>query len=284
MSDTANTDNKPNISAIIPTKNGHATIARAIRSMLNQTLVPSEILIISDNDISDPAGKIASEELHAVIAANFANESSSENADARKGKIRIIQGPSKGPGIARNLGVEKATSDLIAFLDDDDIWSDEHKLEKQAAYLASHPDIDVVGAEMTFFIRENGEKFQTIMQPTDSVAVRDQMLVRNPLITSSVLMRRRAFVEANGFKPMYLAEDYDLWLRMNRKRNRIANAPGTSIEYTVREGSASQKRKVRMAYAVASLVFKNVFFYPNKFAIVKAKWPIFKRLLAEKLR
>ncbi len=281
MSDTANTDNKPNISAIIPTRNGHATIARAIQSMLDQTLVPSEILIISDNDVIDAAGKIASDELHAVIANNFANESFSEDA---RGKIRIIQGPSKGPGIARNLGVEKASNDLIAFLDDDDIWSDKQKLEKQAAYLANHPEIDVVGAETAFFIRENGEKFQTITQPTDPEAVRDQMLVRNPLITSSVLMRRQAFIDAKGFKPMYLAEDYDLWLRMNRKRNRISNVPGTSIEYTVREGSASQKRKVRMAYAVASLVFKNAFFYPNKFAIVKAKWPIFKRLLAEKLR
>jgi glycosyltransferase involved in cell wall biosynthesis len=270
---------KEKISAIIPTRKGHTTIVRAIRSILNQTLQPDEIIIVSDHLLNVEDDKKNADLLQNTIEANFSNE-------LNTGKIRIIDGQARGPGIARNLGVSHAKGDLIAFLDDDDMWADLTKLEKQVAYLSAHPDIDVVGTETTFFIRENTERFQTITQPIHPKDVHNQMLLRNPLITSSVLMRKKAFIEAHGFKTMYLAEDYDLWLRINRtgNGNRISNVPGTYIEYTVRSGSASQKKKIRMAWTVFLLVFKNMLFYPNRFAIVTTKWPVFKRLLTEKLR
>lgn len=267
------------IAAIIPTRKGHATIARAVQSILDQTLQAAEIIIVSDHKHDIPADKEAADLLSSVLNAHFPDE-------MRSGKIRIIQGKAEGPGTARNLGVQDSASmsSLIAFLDDDDIWADPNKLEKQAAYLAAHSDIDVVGTETTFFIDENGKRFKTITQPTDPIAVRRQMLSRNPLITSSVLMKKSAFKEFGGFKRMYLAEEYELWLRINRKRNRLSNVADTFIEYTVRPGSASQSKKIRMAWAVFILVFKNLLFYPNRFGMVKAKWPVFKRLLTEKLR
>lgn len=262
------------ISTIIPTKNGHATIVRAVQSALNQTLKPQEILIISDHDLSISSGKESAERLQNILTVHFNNPIAS-------GQIRIIQGQAKGPGIARNLGVAEAKGSLIAFLDDDDIWNDATKIERQAAYLAAHPEIDVVGTETTYFIDENSHRFKTIIQPTDPDAVRLQMLLRNPLMTSSVLMRKSAFEAAGGFKPMYLAEDYDLWLRMNKKVNRIANVEGTSIEYAVRSGSASQKKKIRMACTVYFLILKYMRYYPNRFkAIIKAKLRILRSLLA----
>ncbi len=266
------------ISTIIPTKNGHATIVRAVQSALDQTLRPDEILIISDHDLSISSEKESAERLQDILMGRFSDLIAS-------GQIRIIQGEAKGPGIARNLGVSSVkTSDgdrLIAFLDDDDIWNDATKLEKQAAYLAAHPEIDVVGAETAFFIDENANRFRTITQPVDPDAVRKQMLMRNPLMTSSVLMRKAAFDAAGGFKHMYLAEDYDLWLRINKKANRIANVSGTSIEYTVRTGSASQKRKIRMAWTVYLLVLKYMWRYPNRIkALLKAKLRILKSLFA----
>ncbi len=265
------------ISAIIPTRKGNATIARAVKSILAQTKQPVEILIISDHLLDKADDKEHADRLTEVLRSSFA-------ADMDSKKIRIIDGKAMGPGIARNLGARAAAGDLIAFLDDDDIWADETKLEKQAEYLDMHPNIDIVGTETTYFIREetdNGKtvRFQTVTQPTDPADVRNQMLLKNPLMTSSVLMRRKALLDAGGFKHMYLAEDYELWLRINRHNNRIANVPGTYIEYTVRSGSASQKRHVRIAWNVFFLVAKNFVFYPNGFGIIKTKWPVFKRLI-----
>lgn len=251
------------ITAIIPCRKGHKTIVAAVRSILSQTLAPIEIIIVSEHDMGDESDKA-----HADLISKGLSEAFPEEC-APGGRIRIAQGPRKGPGIARNHGVSLASGELIAFLDDDDIWDDSEKLARQEAYMADHPGIDAVGTETAFFIRESAEaagyqRFKTIAQPTDPTAVRKQMLMRNPIITSSVLVRKSAFERFGGFKEMYLAEDYDLWLRMNRHANKIANVPGTHIEYMVRPGSASQKKKMRMAFVVLALVIKNIAFYPNR--------------------
>jgi glycosyltransferase involved in cell wall biosynthesis len=270
-------ESTPLISVIIPTRNGHGTIAHAVKSILEQTYQNTEIIIVSDHLRSIPTDIENADKTEQVLRAGFLSQIDS-------GRIRIIDGQAKGPGIARNLGVAHAKADFISFLDDDDIWADQHKLALQLGYLKRNPDLYAIGAETTFFIDENGNRLQTISQPTDPAAVYRQMLLRNPLLTSSVLMRKKPFEDFGGFRHMYLAEDYELWLRMGRQTRRdhiyrIGNCPGTSIEYTVRPGSASQKRKYRMAFAVFLLVCDNFFFYPNRFAIVSAKWPAFKRLM-----
>lgn len=278
------------ITVIIPTRNGNTTIARAIRSVLKQTYPNIEILIISDHLQMNEKDRANDELLRTTIREAFPKE-------LEDGKIRIINGQARGPGIARNLGVASASADsqFIAFLDDDDIWVDDDKLIRQMHTLEQFPALYVTGCETTFFITEKADdqtgktnRFKTVLQPTDPASVYRQMLVRNPIITSSVLMRKKPFQDFGGFKEMYLAEDYDLWLRMNRLSRsdrkaglyRIANTPDTHIEYTVRSGSASQKKWWNMAWTVGYLVLiKNFWFYPNKFGIIKSKTPVVMRFI-----
>ncbi len=267
------TNSQPLVSIIIPCREGQKTIVAAIQSLLQQTYSHTEIIVVSDYNLNDIEEKKKADSLSSVILSAFST--------LPEGKLCIIDGKKKGPGTARDTGIKAARGELIAFIDDDDLWSQPEKLERQVAYLQAHPEIEVVGVEKVFFIHEGGEAMKTLTNPLDPMIVRNQMLMRNPLIASSVLMRKSAYIKSNGFKPMYLAEDYDLWIRINRKKPVIANVPNTSITYTWRKTSASRKRRFGIAQAVAWLVFKNLPYYPIK-GLVTTKLGVVKRFVLKK--
>lgn len=295
----------PLVTVIIPCKNGHKTIVRAVQSVIDQTYRPLEIIVVNEHAGFKTASKeesfgSSSQNISPKSTANSGpNTEVPETQEVRENRLseelksllnshfgqypffRIIDGLAQGPGVARDMAVKAGNGPYVAFLDDDDIWSQTDKLALQMAFLTNlaNSEIEVVGTEITYFIDESGVAIKTITQPTNPKDVHNQMLLRNPLITSSVLIRKEAYLRAGGFKPMYLAEEYDLWLRMAREKNVIANVPNTSIKYTFRSSSISQRRKLGMAKNVLILVLKNIRFYPNGFlAITKAKLRILKAL------
>lgn len=112
---------KNKVSVIIPTFNGERTIERAIKSVLNQTAdCEIEILVCDDCSI-DNTVKIA-KKLGAKIIKNAKH--------------------CGGPNAGRNLGITKATGNLIAFLDQDDEWL----IEKLEIQLQQIGDCDVVSS------------------------------------------------------------------------------------------------------------------------------------------
>jgi glycosyltransferase involved in cell wall biosynthesis len=90
-------DYMPCISVIIPTRDRPKFLATAVESVLAQTHADFELLIV--NDGSKPLQKFASS------------------------RIGILENDQRGAVLARNLGVKSARGELIAFLDDDDVWT-----------------------------------------------------------------------------------------------------------------------------------------------------------------
>ncbi len=115
-------DNQPLlVSVIIPAYNGEKYLAEAIENVTNQDYQPLEIILIDDGSTDKTA----------EIAAEFKNS------------IRYISQQNSGPAAARNRGISMANGDVIAFLDVDDLWSDD-KLKLQADYLANNPSVEIV--------------------------------------------------------------------------------------------------------------------------------------------
>ena len=107
---------KPIISIITPAYNAENYISQTIESVQNQSFKDWELIIVDD----------CSKDYTSVLVKEF------ENKDPR---IRMIKAPQNG-GVAkaRNLGLEQARGDFIAFVDSDDLWEPE-KLEKQLAFM-----------------------------------------------------------------------------------------------------------------------------------------------------
>lgn len=104
-------DGRPgvSVSVVIPAYNAAEFLGRAIRSALDQTAKPLEILVVDDCSTDDTVSVVR--KMGSPI-------------------VRVISSPSnRGPGAARNLGIDEAQGDWIALLDADDAWLPE-RLER----------------------------------------------------------------------------------------------------------------------------------------------------------
>ena len=121
------------ISAVIPLYNGAAFIREAIVSVLSQTLPPDELIIVDDGS-TDNGPEIVMEM-------------------AKTQPIRLMRKQNGGQSSARNVGVDHAHGDLIAFLDQDDVWYPNHLAELVQPFFETraielgwtYSDVDEVG-------------------------------------------------------------------------------------------------------------------------------------------
>lgn len=114
------------VSVVIPVYNKEKYVARSIQSVLDQSHMDVEVLIIDD------------------AATDRSLERVAEFEDPR---IKVLSRTISGPGgyAARNLGIQHATGDWISFLDADDCWQPDH-LEKALAIADQYPDIPIISA------------------------------------------------------------------------------------------------------------------------------------------
>jgi glycosyltransferase involved in cell wall biosynthesis len=108
------------VSAIIPVYNGDRFLAEAIESVLDQTYLPIEVIVVDDGSTDDSA----------AVARGFTG-------------VTVIGQENEGVAVARNTGIESASGQFLAFLDADDQWAPE-KTALQVEYLRDNPGCDYV--------------------------------------------------------------------------------------------------------------------------------------------
>lgn len=182
------------VAVVVPAHDSAAFLERALTSVLDQTEKPQEIVVVDDGS-TDGSHEIAQ----------------------RLG-IQCLRQECRGPGAARNRGIEATSAPLIAFLDADD-WFAPEKLEKQVDLLheldapACCSDAAVVREGV-----DHGSKNRNRKVPP-ALAI-DHLLADNPVICSTVLAQREAIRAAGGFDEdpaLISTEDFDLWLRLARQ-------------------------------------------------------------------
>ncbi|WP_108880277.1 glycosyltransferase [Anderseniella sp. Alg231-50] len=177
----------PNISVIMPVRNGELFVADAIKSIQTQSVAVTEIHVINDG----------STDATAEIVSALARTDSS---------IIVHDGPQKGPGPARNVGLRRATGEVIAFLDSDDLWP-AGKLQTQVARLVAKPDVSMVSGFVLYFDKqiENG------LEPASDARTSEIFHVH----LGATIYRRNVFDEVGLFDETFTySEDVDLMLRI----------------------------------------------------------------------
>ena len=203
------------ITVVIPAYNGARFISKALLSALNQTRPPDEIIVIDDGSTDDTASIV------------------------RQYPVRLIQQANAGVSAARNRAIGEATSDWVAFLDQDD-WFDSGKL-------ASHEAVSVEGVVLSYSrIRDAAGKYDYILQPG---ALAKLLTVQNVLVPGAVMVRRSALLELGGFNvAINGCEDWELWLRL-AKKGRFAAAEGAILN-CLEHGDNYSLRPTEMLRAV----------------------------------
>ena len=186
----------PLISVIVTTYNRKNMLKDSILSILNQTYSNFELIVV--DNFSD---------------YDFFNYIKSFN-DSR---IKPFQSKNNGIiAVNRNFGINKSNGELIAFCDDDDYWH-KSKLSNQILVFNDSNTILVsslalsVGENVNFFSRNYGFLYSKVRLNYES------FIKVNPIILSSVMIRKDAIEKVNGFSEninLIATEDYDLFLRL----------------------------------------------------------------------
>ncbi len=183
-----------NISVIIPTYNRRELLARALKSVINQTCPAAEIIVIDDGSI-DETGRMVRQQFP---------------------QVHYIYQRNRGVSHARNVGIKHAGGDWIAFLDSDDEWLPD-KLRCQCAALAENPELKVCHSE-EIWIRRGKRVNQMHKHQKSGGWIFQRCLPLCAMSPSSILIHHSVFEQTGLFdESLPACEDYDLWLQITAR-------------------------------------------------------------------
>lgn len=200
MTSTAKQDKQPLISIIMPAYNAARFIERTIRSILAQTYKNWELIIIDDGSTDESKNKI-----DAFLKADT--------------RIKYFYQENGKQGKARNKGIEMAQSDIIAFMDADDILIPEMLDEQYTLLNNSHADlvfssVHCVDEDLNDLKLPHGFPNKEISGINGAETLLKE---GNPMPIITIVARKKSIIEAGCFKisgDLQFAEEYSLWLRM----------------------------------------------------------------------
>jgi GT2 family glycosyltransferase len=209
----------PRVSVVIPTYNRAELLAESIESVLRQSYRDLEVVVCDDGSTDDTAARV----------------------QALESRVRYLGLPHTGrPGSPRNRGIEAARGELVAFLDDDDLWEPD-KLARQIE-LMDRGGLSFVYTDRRLLFSD-GSQSAPVATPALPGSDRFMDLVLQGQFPSvcTVLMQRSLLRQVNGFdETLETAEDLDLWLRLGRIA-RAGRVPEPLVLVRRRAGTLSDR-------------------------------------------
>ncbi len=213
------TDESERISVVMPLYNKVAEVERALRSVVEQSLSPCEIIVVDDGS-TDGSGAIVERLIK-------------ECPDAG---IRLITQKNSGVSAARNRGIEEAKGDYVALLDADDWWLSGY-IAEVCRLMEYYPDAD---AYATAFDIVNGSERVAAPVPTVEGYINpaeEALRGRYPIIPSTATLRKEAVTAVGGFpEGMRIGEDQWLWVSMLKRGAKFCFSTMSLVRYS-REAS-----------------------------------------------
>jgi glycosyltransferase involved in cell wall biosynthesis len=207
------------ISVIIPTYNRSKELLRAVNSVLNQTIQVLEILICDDGSTDDSYSLIKSLDNPLIIWINC--------------------GRNGNAAVPRNIGINKAKGNWIAFLDSDDEWMpykiqyqiNHIELNNASAVSSNAININVQSTETSFYFNKKFTNFNFT-----------KLLYSNYVITSSVLIKKNLLLKYKLFPEDHNGmEDYAMWLKIATNNNFFYTSEPLLNYYSNHSNSLSSK-------------------------------------------
>jgi glycosyltransferase involved in cell wall biosynthesis len=209
----------PRCSIIIPVFNGEQHVAEAVESALGQTYRDREIVVVNDG-------------------------STDKTTDAIRpylGDIVYVEQAHRGPGAARNNGLQVSTGELIGLLDADDVWFP-NRLGRLVAHLDEHPQLGLVTTIPRYspgYFRANDQAF---------------WITQYNFMNYMAVIRRELFSRHGVFdETLSTCEDWELWIRFLAAGERFGGLDEATAIHRLREGSLSSDWRSQYANQVAML-------------------------------
>ncbi len=229
----------PQISVVMACYNAMPYLPSAIDSIRNQSFNDWELIVVNDGSTDTSLEYLLS----------IANE---------EPRLRIETQRNQGQQAAANRGIRLATAPLIARMDADDV-APPQRLEKQLAYLNSHPQVGLVGGQ----IKRMGEHKSGLPSnlPLDHATIVAGLLKNHhTLCNGTILFRKELFDQVGGYWKHNIAEDWDMFLRISDVAQ-IVNLPDLLLTMRLHKGSINGRRIVEAQlyneYAASLAICRN---------------------------
>jgi len=215
----------------------------SLESIINQTLLPNEIVIVKDGTLT-----FALEE----VIEKFIN--------SNPYLFKIISLPTNsGLANALNKGLELCTNDIIARMDADDVCFID-RFKKQIDFFSKN-DVDILGGQ----ILEFGESINEIISQRKVPLVHEEivkfMKYRSPFSHPTIIIKKSVYLELGGYDTGIFPEDYIFFVKAYLKGYKFANLEDNILWYRIGgENSSAIKRRWGYLYAKSEFILYFNFF------------------------
>lgn len=211
------------VTILMPAYNAAAYIAEAITSVLQQTFTAFELLIVNDGSTD-----------HTLDIIRSFNDP----------RIRVIHQANSGVATALNTGLQHATGTYIARFDADDVCMPQ-RLEKQVAFLDTHPEYVITGSDAEYISATGDYLCSYACSAHEDADLKRQLHTHCPFTHSSVLFRKAAVLQCGGYDARaHNMEDHLLWVQLSSS-GRFYNIPEALIKVRFNPGSVTIDEKWR---------------------------------------
>nr|WP_256353778.1 glycosyltransferase [Aeromonas sp. sif2433] len=204
----------------------------ALRSLYRQELLPSEVLIIIDGEITTELWKVIKKyhDMLPIITHELEHN--------------------VGLGKALSIGIDLCSNEYIARFDTDDVCVT-GRFKNQYNFMIENADIDVVGSWIAEFEFEPNHHHAIKKTPVSHQEILEFSKYRNPFNHMSVMYKKSSILAAGGYQDDYLYEDYALWVRMIKNGCVTANIPEVLVY--ARTGNGMETRRGGLKYAMSEV-------------------------------
>jgi glycosyltransferase involved in cell wall biosynthesis len=191
----------------------------AVDSVLNQTVIPDEIVLVVDGPVPEPLDDIIN---------GFK-------------QLKVIRLPSNtGLGNALRVCLAHCSHDIVARMDSDDICVPD-RFEKQLSMLRANKSLSIAGGDIAEFIGTPDNTVAIRRVPRSDAEIKKYMKKRNPMNHVTVMFRKADAEKAGGYLESHYNEDYYLWVRMCIKGMIFANLDDTLVYVRVDENTYQRR-------------------------------------------
>lgn len=245
------------ISIILPTYNRGHIILKSIESLLLQTFKDFEIIIVDDCSTDN-----TKEEIKKII-------------DSRVRYIKLKK--NYGANKARNIGINNAKYDIIAFQDSDDYWHKD-KLIEQIKYFKKN-DYDLIGCCYRYIKNKRVKKIYPLNKISENENFNRMLLKENFISTQTILGKKSVFLKEKFDENLSRFQDWELLIRISKQYkigflNKVlvdVNFQKISISNNNKNGLESlkyilnkNKKEILKDYKIASSFYLKIYIFSIK--------------------
>ena len=218
-------------------------LKESLESILQQTVLPDEIVIVEDGPLTEP--------LYSVL-----------NAYAKEYPFiqRVPFKENRGLGLALRDGVLACKNEWIARMDTDDI-AKTNRFEQQISFLKAHTEVSLLGTALEEFSSDPASPDSVTILPLTYAEILHFAKRRNPLRHGTVMLKKQSVLESGNYRHFLWFEDYDLFVRMLIHGFKAANLP--NILMSVRADPDMFARRGGWQYLKQDIKFQHYLYKIN---------------------